>query len=164
MDAKLYTKQDLHILELFWLISRSFFKNILKTSALVSLILNGVFPLVMHSQSSGDACGHVSCAPLSDLNAHTMDQPAANSVSLCLWPLQFAQNKVQVSVVQLIYNGEQAVIKCWCHGIPHHSFGESSSLYPNKINRPLAGCNLSHVRVPSNHVPLLLSSVSWLYL
>lgn len=55
---------------------------------------------------------YVSCALLSDLNAHTMDQPAANSVSLCLWPLHCARNKVQVSVVQLIYNGEQAVIKC----------------------------------------------------
>ena len=54
----------------------------------------------------------VSRALLSDLNAHTMDQPAANSVSLRLWPLQCAQHKVQVSVVQLIYNGEQAVIKC----------------------------------------------------
>ena len=106
----------------------------------------------------------VSLALLSDLNAHTMDQPAANSVSLCLWPLQCAQNKVQVSVVQLIYNGEQAVIKCWCQGIPHHSFGESSSLYPNKTNGPLAGCNLSHVHVPSNHMPLLLGSMSWLYL
>lgn len=51
-------------------------------------------------------------ALLSDLNAHAMDQPAANSESLRLWPLQRAQNKVQVSVVQLIYNGEQAVIKC----------------------------------------------------
>lgn len=48
---------------------------------------------------------------LGDLNAHTMDQPAANSMSLRLWPLQQAQNKVQVSVVQLIYNGEQAVMK-----------------------------------------------------
>lgn len=55
---------------------------------------------------------HVSRAPLSDLNAHTMDQPTANSVSLRLWPLQCVQNKVQVSVVQLIYNGEWAVIKC----------------------------------------------------
>lgn len=55
---------------------------------------------------------YVSSALLSDLNAHTMDQPAANSVSLRLWPLQCARNKVQVSVVQLIYNGEQAVIKC----------------------------------------------------
>lgn len=54
----------------------------------------------------------VSRALLSDLNAHTMDQAPANSMSLCLWPLQCAQNKVQVSVVQLIYNGEQAVIKC----------------------------------------------------
>lgn len=51
-------------------------------------------------------------ARLSDLNAHTMDQPAANTASLRLWPLQRAQNKVQVSQVQLIYNGEQAVIKC----------------------------------------------------
>lgn len=49
---------------------------------------------------------------LSDLSAPTMDQSAANSESLSLWPLQFAQNKVQVSLVQLIYNGEQAVIKC----------------------------------------------------
>lgn len=106
----------------------------------------------------------VSCALFSDLNAHTMDQPAANSMSLCLWPLQCAQNKVQVSGVQLIYNGEQAVIKCWCHGIPHHSFGESSSLYLNKTNGPLAGCNLSHVHVPSNHMPLLFGCMSWLYL
>lgn len=55
---------------------------------------------------------HVLHALFSDLNAHTMDQPAANSVSVCLWPLQFTQNKVQVSVVQMIYNGEQVVIKC----------------------------------------------------
>lgn len=103
-------------------------------------------------------------ALLSDLNAHAMDQPAANSESLRLWPLQCAQNKVQVSVVQLIYNGEQAVIKCWCHRIPHHSFGESSSLYPNKTNGPLAACNLFHVHVSSNHTSLLLGSFSWLYL
>lgn len=103
-------------------------------------------------------------ALLSDLNAHAMDQPAANSESLRLWPLQRAQNKVQVSVVQLIYNGEQAVIKCWCHRIPHHSFGESSSLYPNKTNGPLAACNLFHVHVSSNHTSLLLGSFSWLYL
>lgn len=55
---------------------------------------------------------HVSHALFPDLNAHTMDQPAANSASVCLWPLQFTQNKVQVSVVQMIYNGEQVVIKC----------------------------------------------------
>ena len=54
----------------------------------------------------------VSTALLSDLNACTMDQPLPNSMSLCLWPLHSVQNKVQVSVVQLIYNGEQAVIKC----------------------------------------------------
>lgn len=54
----------------------------------------------------------VSNGLLSDLNVHTMDQLPPNSVSLCLWPLQHVQNKVQVSVVQLIYNGEQAVIKC----------------------------------------------------
>ena len=51
-------------------------------------------------------------ALLSDLNASTMDQLLPNSVSLCLWPFQSAQHKVQVSVVQLIYNGQQAVIKC----------------------------------------------------
>lgn len=60
----------------------------------------------------GRCVQRASRALLSDLNAHTMDQPAANSVSLRLWPLQCAQNKVQVSVVQLIYNGEQVVIKC----------------------------------------------------
>lgn len=53
----------------------------------------------------------VSRALLCDLNAHAMDQPTANSRSLCLWPLQCAHNKVQVSEVQLIYNGELAVIK-----------------------------------------------------
>ena len=54
----------------------------------------------------------VSDALLSDLNASTMDQLFPNSVSQCLWPLQSVQHKVQVSVVQLIYNGQQAVIKC----------------------------------------------------
>lgn len=54
----------------------------------------------------------VSRALLSDLNVHAMDQLAANSVRLRLWPLQCAENKVQVSVVQLIYNGERDVIKC----------------------------------------------------
>lgn len=51
---------------------------------------------------------YASCALLCDLNVHAMDQPAANSWSLCLWPLHSALNKVQVSQVQLIYNGELA--------------------------------------------------------
>lgn len=101
----------------------------------------------------------VSNGPLSDLNVHTMDQLPPNSVSRCLWPLQRVQNKVQVSVVQLIYNGEPAVIKCWHRGISQHSVGESSSLYPNKNNVLLGCCNLSHVHVPSNHLPLLLCSL-----
>lgn len=101
----------------------------------------------------------VSNGPLFDLNVHTMDQLPPNSVCRCLWPLQRVQNKVQVSVVQLIYNGEPAVIKCWHRGISQHSVGESSSLYPNKNNVLLGCCNLSHVHVPSNHLPLLLCSL-----
>lgn len=88
----------------------------------------------------------ICCALLCDLNAHAMDQPPANSKDLCLWPLQWAQNKVQVSEVQLIYNDELAVMNCWCHSISHHSFRESSSLHTNKTNGPVAACNLSHVR------------------
>lgn len=52
------------------------------------------------------------------------------------------------------------VIKCGCQRIPHHLFRESSSLCLNKTNGPPAACNLSHVRVRSNHMPLLLGFVS----